>query len=236
MKKRIGNLGLYLIEKAQKEIDDLNKQTLFQKAEIKKRNFDRIQERAQKLKEQFIDNYYQFLNQYLSSTLLEGKEKFLELKNSLLKRLKLSLFNRIKKNINDNYSNYIEFLLRMVKKVKNNIDKPQSIELIFNSKDYSYFLHNSEKIQGEFKNLVEINQNQDDIIGGFKISLSSGLISYDYTIDNLINKKSTFIQKEISKIVNDTEIKEIENQFNIFIQNQKSKISEYLKQYDQIQI
>lgn len=223
-----------MIEKAQKEINDFNRQTLFQKAEIKKRNIERSQERSIKLREQFIDSYDQFLNQSLSSTLLEGKEKFLDLKNKLIKELKTSLFNHIKANIKKNYLKYIEFLLSLVKKIKKTVDKPQAIELIFNSKDYSYFLKSPERIQDLFKNPVEINKDRIDFIGGFKISLRSGLISYDYTIDNLINKKSSFIQIEISKLVNDSEIKEIEKEFNTFIQNQKSKIIEYLTQYDKI--
>jgi len=160
----------------------------------------------------------------------------LKLKNKLIKELKTSLFNNIKVNIKNNYSNYIKFLLKIIKKIKKTVDKPQAIELILNSKDYSYFLQNSEKIQNLFKNPVEINKENMDFIGGFKISLGGGLISYDYTIDNLINKKSSFIQIEVSKIVNDSEIKEIDKDFNTFIQNQKTKIIEYLKQYDQIQI
>lgn len=150
--------------------------------------------------------------------------------------MKTSLFNSIKVNIENNYSNYIKFLLNIIKKIKKTVDKPQEIELILNSKDYSYFLQNSEKIQNLFKNPVEINKENMNFIGGFKISLGGGLISYDYTIDNLINKKSSFIQIEVSKIVNDSEIKEIDKDFNTFIQNQKTKIIEYLKQYDQIQI
>jgi vacuolar-type H+-ATPase subunit E/Vma4 len=150
--------------------------------------------------------------------------------------LKISLFNRIKDKIKNNYLKYIQFLLRNIKNIKTTIDKPQAIELIFNSNDYDYFLKNSEKIQDLFKNPVEINKDRIDFIGGFKISLRGGLISYDYTIDNLINKKYNFIQIEIAKIVNDQEIKEIENEFSLFIQNQKAKIVEYLKQYDQIQI
>ena len=229
-------MGLYLIEKAQNEIDDFNRQTLFQKAEIKKRYIERSQDRSLKLKDQFIESYYQFLNQSLSSTLLEGKGKFLNLKNRLMKELKVNLFNSIKININDNYSQYIKFILTLIKKIKKTVDKPQAIEIIFNAKDYNYFLQNSEKIQGLFKNPIEINKDNIDFIGGFKISLGGGLISYDYTIDTLINKKSSFIQINISRIVDALEIKEIENEFNLFIQNQKSKIMEYLKQYDQIQI
>jgi vacuolar-type H+-ATPase subunit E/Vma4 len=153
-----------------------------------------------------------------------------------MKELKISLFNNIKENINKNYSQYIKFLLSIIKKIKKTVDKPQSIEIIFNSKDYNYFLQNSEKIQDLFKNPIEINKDNIDFIGGFKISLGGGLISYDYTIDTLINKKSSFIQIKISQILNALEIKEIENEFNLFIQNQKSLIMEYLKQYDQIQI
>ncbi|MFX0021544.1 MAG: V-type ATP synthase subunit E [Candidatus Hermodarchaeota archaeon] len=236
MRKQFGNLGLYLIEKAQKEIDDFNRQTLFQKAEIKKRYIERSQERTLKLKDQFIENYYQFLNQSLSSTLLEGKDKFLNLKNKLIKELKVSLFNNIKVNISNNYKEYIQFVLSLIRKINKTVDKPQAIELIFNTKDYNYFLQNSEKIQDLFKNTIQINKDNTNFIGGFKISLSEGLISYDYTIDTLINKKSSFIQKEISRIVDASEIKLIEKEFNLFIQNQKSKIMEYLKQYDQIQI
>ncbi|UCD02010.1 MAG: hypothetical protein JSV23_03025 [Promethearchaeota archaeon] len=188
------------------------------------------------MREQFVENYNQFLNQSLSSTLLRGKEKFFNLKNSLIKTLKLSLLNHINKRIKDNYLKYLDFLYNIIKSIKNIIDKPQAIEIIFNSKDYSYFIQNPEKLQDQFKNLVEINKDHTDFIGGFKISLGGGLISYDYTIDNLIDKKSSFIQREISKNVDDSIIKAIEHKFNLFIQNQKSKINEYLRQYDQIQI
>ena len=51
IRKTIGNLGLYLIEKAQREIKRFNQQTLFQKAEIKKRFFERSNERSLKLRE-----------------------------------------------------------------------------------------------------------------------------------------------------------------------------------------
>ena len=71
-------------------------------------------------------------------------------------------------------------------------------------------------------------------IGGFKISLVGGVISYDYTIDTLINKNSSFIQMQIAKIVNDSEIKAIEKEFEEYIINQKQLITEYLKEYDQI--
>jgi len=213
----------------------LNQKTLFQKAEIKKRFFERSQERSLRLKDHLIETYEQFLNQSLSSTLLKGKEKFLGVKNNLIKELKVSLFIVIKNKIKKNYSGYINYLLKSIEKVKNTIDNPQEIEIIFNSNDYNYFIKNFDKIVDLFKNPVEINKDPRDFIGGFKISLTGGTISYDYTIDNLINKASSFIQMEIAKIVNDSEIKEIEKEFVNFINKHKEKITEYLKLYEQIQ-
>jgi len=188
------------------------------------------------LKQSFKDSYSQFLNQSLSSTLLNGKGKFLTIKNNLIKKLKASLFKLIREKIDKNYASYIDYILDSIKNVKKTIDKSQDIELIFNDKDYNYFIKNFDKIVDLFKNPIEIDEDKRDFIGGFKVSLVGGVISYDYTIDNLIDKNSSFIQTEISKIINDSEIKEIEIEFEEFIKNKKKLITEYLTQYDQIQI
>ena len=228
-------MGFYLIDKAENEIKELNQKTLFQKAEIKKRFLERSNERSLRLKNHFTENYEQFLNQSLSTTLLKGKEKFLRLKNHWISTLKTTLTNLIKIKIEEKYSTYIEYLLNSIEKIKKTIDKPQEIELIFNNKDYNYFIKNFDKILTIFNNPVEINEDRYDFIGGFKISLVGGVISYDYTIDNLIDKNSSFIQMEISKILDDTEIKTIEKKYEEFIEELKKKITEYLVQYDQIQ-
>ena len=229
-------MGLYLIEKAKKEIKEFNQQSVFQKGEIKKRIFERSADRSSKLREHFKDNYSHFLNQSLSSTLLNGKAKFLDLKNQLIQEMKKSLFELIEEKIKTNYSMYIEFVLKMIKEIKTSIDKPQEIELIFNSQDYEYLMKNYGKIQDLFKNPVDINKDKVDFIGGFKISLVGGFISYDYTIDNLINTKSSFIQMAIAKLIDDSEIKQIEQNYILFIENQKTKIIEYFTKYDKIQI
>ncbi|MHA1914717.1 MAG: hypothetical protein ACW986_01145 [Promethearchaeota archaeon] len=236
LKKKFSSLGHYLIEKAQEEIKELNQKTLFQKAEIKKRFLERGTERSLRLRQQFIESYEHFLNQSLSSTLLKGKEKFLSLKNNLILELKEVLFNLIKENIKKNYGAYISYLLNSISTVTKTIDKPQEIELIFNDRDYNYFMKEHDEIEGLFQNPVEINKDRRDYIGGFKISLIGGVISYDYTIDNIIEKISPFIQMEISKIVIDIEIKDIENDFEMFINHQKQQITEHLRKYDQLQI
>lgn len=225
-----------MIEKAQKEIMDLNQQTLFQKAEIKKRYIDKTLERSSKIRRRFAKNYTNYLNQSLSSTLLKGKEIVLIIKNKLINNLKTTLNSLINEKINNNYANYIKYLIDSIKKVKPNIEKHKDIELLLNSKDYDYFLKNFSKLENLFEVPVEIHEDKKDFIGGFKVTLGGGLISYDYTIKNLIDKNSVFIQMEISKIIDNIEIKSIENKFDNFIQVQKNKITEVLRRYDQIQI
>ena len=225
-----------MIEKAQKEIMDLNQQTLFQKAEIKKRYIDKTLERSSKIRKRFAKNYTNYLNQSLSSTLLKGKEIVLIIKNKLINNLKTTLNSLINEKINNNYANYIKYLIDSIKNVKPNIEKHKDIELLLNSKDYDYFLKNFSKLENLFEVPVEIHEDKKDFIGGFKVTLGGGLISYDNTIKNLIDKNSVFIQMEISKIIDNIEIKSIENKFDNFLQVQKNKITEVLRRYDQIQI
>ncbi|KKL71361.1 hypothetical protein LCGC14_2095680 [marine sediment metagenome] len=225
-----------MVTKAQKEIKDLNQQTLFQKAEIKKRYMDKTLERTSRIRKRFAKKYINYLNQSLSSTLLKGKELALSIKNRLIRDLITMINSLISERINKNYAGYINYLIESIKKIKPNLEKHQDAEFIFNSKDYGYFLSNYSKLENIFKKSVEIHEDPDDFIGGFKVILGGGLISYDFTISNLIEKNIVSIQIEISKIISNIEIKSIEDKFDDFIQIQKNKITEVLRNYDQIQI
>jgi len=165
---------------------------------------------------------------------LKIKERFLTSKNNLVADLTNELYQLIKEKINKNYENYLKFLLDTIKKNIDNLDKYQKITILFNSKDYNYFSKNLDKIQNLFNNSVEIKKNNIEIIGGFKILLNEGKINYDYSISNLIDKNSIYIEIEFSKNVSDSNIKEIEEQFEDFIQNQKLRIEGHLKEYDRI--
>ncbi len=207
---------------------------MFQKADIENKYREKNVENSLKIRNQYIEEYNQYLNNSLSTTLLKIKERFLNLKNRLVKELTNDLYQLIKDKINTNYDNYIKFLLELIKKNTYNLDKYQEITFFFNSKDYNYFSKNLDKIQNLFNNSVEIKKNDTEIIGGFKILLIEGRLNYDYSISNLIDKNSTYIEMEFSKIVSDSEIKEIEHKFEDFIRNQKLRITEYLKEYDRI--
>ncbi len=234
MKERFGNLGLYLVNKAQEEIKEFNRQNLFQKAEIRKIYLERSNESFMRLKNHFVEAYDQYLNNSLSSTLLELKEKELDLKNNLIFELENSIYELLKGKIKSKYEDYVKYLLDYFKDKLDFIDKPTKIEILFNNKDFAYFSENSKKIDKLFKNSFVIKEASREFIGGFKVILSDGDISYDYSLDNLITKNSNYIQKKLFNILTESGIKEIERDFEEFIQTKKLGLGGHLKKYDRI--
>lgn len=234
LKKSVGALGLYLINKGLQEIKEFHRQILFQKTEIRKKYDDKLNNDSLNVKNDFIEEYTQFLNDNLTVTLLKSKEKILSLKNQLKDALKISLHELIKKKIRDNYSNYIEFILDLIKKVSKEIDNQGEISFTFNSDDYNYFLKNLNKIENILDDSVIIHQSSDQFSGGFKVGLSQAIITYDYTFDTLINKNYTNIELTFSNTISDLEYKELNAELEVFINKKKKEIEEYLKKYDQI--
>lgn len=234
LKERFGNLGLYLVEKAKEEIKEINRQNLFQKAEIRKRYIDRINESSLRTRGHFIETYNQYLNSMLSKTLLDSKEEVLKIKNQLVEKLKNFIKNHLKDKIENSYSTYINFLIQKIKENKDFIDKHSNIIIFFNSKDFNYFNENTNKLKNLFKNAIEIKKDPHQLIGGFKVILANGEISFNYSVEDIINENLSIIQKEFSKIIADSVIKDIESNFENFIQNQKKGILQYLVNYDRI--
>ncbi|MFX0073172.1 MAG: V-type ATP synthase subunit E family protein [Candidatus Hermodarchaeota archaeon] len=235
LKESVGNLGLYLIEKAQQEINEIHKQTLFQKAELRKKFDKQIKKSSMRIRNSFVETYNQFLNTQITTVLLKSKEKILNLKNSLLKEFKITLLNSIKERINSNYSNYINFILNYIKEISKNVDSPPEIMIFFNSKDYKYFKTKFEKLQKFFKNTVSIKEDKSEFIGGFKLLRKNAIVSYDYTLDHLIELQKTLIEMQFSSLIADNEYKQLEIEFEKLIENKKKDILEYLRKYDQIE-
>lgn len=232
LKKNVGALGMFMIDKAQQEIKEIHRKTLFQKAEIRKEYLKKKSKGSSRIKTIFIETYTQFFNNYLTSALLKSKEKILRLKNELLNALRINIHESIKEKINNNYSGYIEFFLEFINNVRNDIDNKGDIIIFLNSKDYNYFNKDLNKIKKNFKNSVIIKQDSKAFIGGFKVNLTQALISYDYTIETIINKNYVDIEIEFSKIISDLNYKELDVSLEKFIQLKKKDIEEYLKTYE----
>ncbi|MFW9773035.1 MAG: V-type ATP synthase subunit E family protein [Candidatus Thorarchaeota archaeon] len=234
LKERFGKLGLYLIERAKNEINDVNQKTIFQIAEIKKRYREIINDNGTKIKTNFIETYNKQLNSSLSLTLLKIKEEILNLKNKLISSLIIDLKQLLIERIKNNYSSYLKFLITTISEIKPLVDKPPEVVISLNSRDYEYFLKNFDQLQNIFKNQVTLNTRKEDFIGGFRISQISNKISYDFSIANLMNRKRSVIEIEFSKIFSDvySEIEEIIQNYEKFIQDQKLALKEYLKDYD----
>jgi len=234
MKERFGKLSLYLINQAEKEIKKINQQTLFQMAEVRKKARERTSESSLKMKEHFNETYNKLLNNSLSSYLLKIKEEVLKSKNELMLELISDLTDLIKDKIKNNYSNYINLLLKNLENIKHFVDKPPEIIIHLNSIDFKHFSNNIGKIESIFKNKVSLIKSKEEFTGGFKCVLMTGHLSYDHTIENQLKKSTSIIEIEFSKIFSDSEpdIKALENNYIQFIKNQKLAVNEYLKKYD----
>lgn len=225
---------MYLIEKSREEIKRINEKSLFQKADLSKKYREKSIKNSLKIKNYFLENYNQFLNNTLSSVLTNIKEDFLELKNRLVKELKDGINQKLKERVSKNREQYINFVLDLFKDVNNTMENIEKIIVLLNAEDYHYFEKNIDKIKNIFQNKIEIQNINDEIIGGFKILLNNGLIFYDYSLNKLIDMNLSLIQIEFSKIITDFNIKNLETNFSDYIKNKKSKIKEYLADYDRI--
>ncbi len=236
MKEKFGKLGLHLINQAENDIKNINQQTIFQIAEIKKKNRDRSEESLLKMKEHFNDTFNRLLNNSLSSALIKIKEEVLNSKNKLMAELISDLTNLIEKKINDHYSNYIDFLLNSLENIKHVVDKPPEIIITLNSRDFNFFNTNKDKITKIFKNNVKLNKSEKEFTGGFICVVSAENISYNDTIENQLKKKTSIIEIEFSKIFSEseTDIKQLENFYLKFILNQRQLIKEFLQNYERI--
>lgn len=225
------NLAIAMVNNAKKEIKKINEQTLFQRAELKKRYINEDNENYQKIRVNILSAFNKLLNESLSSTLLFSRKSFLNLKNSLKNELKASVFNVLLENMLNKYSKYTEFIIRKIKDITEKYNQNMEFKVIFNKRDYDYFTKNKDKV---FSQNIKISNINTDLEGGFKLLYSNGKISYDYSLRNLINKNSTEIQIEISKLIDESQIKELETDFDHFIQEEKSKINQFMRDYDNI--
>lgn len=233
-----GILGLHLIKKAQKEIKEMNQLTIFQKSKIKKRYMEKVIEDYKKLKSLFETTYYKFLNNKLASTYLKIKEDLMDFKKKLIDNLKSDLHNILGEKIKNNPDIYEKFVLKALKTFYQNIstqneDTLHYIILLFNTNDYKYFHNKFNKIEEIFKDSIEIKKN-GDFLGGFKILFPEEDISYDYSIDQLIQNNSILIEREFNRAVSDSEIKIQEHNFEEIIEKQRDSIEVYLEEYDRI--
>lgn len=234
LKERVGKLGMYLIDQAKEKIKELNQQILFRKAEIKKQYREEEIKKSKELREEFINKYEQQLNTNLSTTLLSSKEKLLDLKNELIKDFRNSLRGEVSSRIEDQYSNYIQYLLENMKEVENKVDSSQNVNVFFNERDLRHFSQNADEIYNIFGNDVALKESQDIDVGGFKLELIQEDIIYNYSIDKIIDKNHSLLEKKISEQLKDSEIKNIRSEFEEFINNKKQEMEDILIKYDRI--
>jgi vacuolar-type H+-ATPase subunit E/Vma4 len=234
LKEQFGQLGVNLINTAKKQIKELNQNTLFQKSQIKKNLLKRNNENSLRTKTHFIETYVQLLNNALASTLLETKQEVLEIKNTLLNELRLDLLKRIESNINNNYENYVIYLINELKEFAQTIKSSQKISIVLNERDYKFFSDKSQKMKSLFKTQITLQMADEPFIGGFKAYIATENISYDFKIENYLFQQSLLIESAFSEKFYEKNITELIQNFEKFISDKKMSIETYLKEYDRI--
>jgi vacuolar-type H+-ATPase subunit E/Vma4 len=234
LKERFGHLGMYLIEKAQEEIKNLNQQILFQKAEIKKRYRERTEDRSEKLRNQFIKAYNQKINNQLTESILYSKDRVLKLKNQLVNRLIKELVKDLEQKIDSNYSNYINYLQNSLEKNKRIFEYILEPILTFTPRDYEYFSENKKKINSILNKSIKIKESNKEFLGGYIIESEVDEISYNYTFGEIIQDKMSIVEKVLVSVISESDVKDLQVKFEKFTDDQKEKIEEYLIEYDGI--
>ncbi|MGV9200289.1 MAG: hypothetical protein ACOC4M_15900, partial [Promethearchaeia archaeon] len=160
---------------------------------------------------------------------------FLNLKSFLLNDLIRDIHDIIKDKIEKNYESYQKFLIHNLKDFCEEIlEEDQEFRLILNKRDFNYFNKNSDNLCNNLSNSFQIEKGEEEFTGGFKVYIEKEKLSYDSTINNLLEQYSNYIEGEFSKIVSDKGIKQIQQEFEQFTKRKKSEMKEYLKEYERI--
>jgi vacuolar-type H+-ATPase subunit E/Vma4 len=231
LRAQFGKLGMYLVDQAKDKIKELNQQTLFRKGEIKKKYREREERKSKELRKKFIDDYNHILNTNLSTAILNSKDKLLEFKNKIIKDFINDLHIELEQRINKNYSEYQDFIFNSIKSIKNNINEPENVRIYFNSRDIKNFKRKIGDIIGGGTNIKEDPTIE---IGGFKIEQIRQQISFNYTLDNIIQENYSVIETKFAAIITDSEIKELQTEFEEYISEKKKKREDILVEYDRI--
>ncbi|MEJ2251589.1 MAG: hypothetical protein P8Y70_17750 [Candidatus Lokiarchaeota archaeon] len=234
LKREFGYLGMYLIDKAQNEIKNLNQRTLFQKAEIKNMYKERIKKRSEKIKDQFIKDYNQKLNNKLTETILKSNEMVLSLKNRLIIKLKEALFSELEQKIDQNYPNYIDYLIKSLKNIKDVLGNLSKVIIYLNKRDYDYFSDKDTQLKDLFGKNLSIEKTQEEYFKGFILESKEESISYNYSFKDLIQQNLSMIEIKFTNLISESQIEDLQNEFEKIIQKEKENINEYLEEYARI--
>jgi vacuolar-type H+-ATPase subunit E/Vma4 len=234
LKSRIGKLGMYLIDQARNKIKDLNQQILFRKGEIKKKYRELEEKKSKNLRNEFIVDYNHILNTNLSSTLLDSKEKVLTFKNRIISNFINDLYAELENRIKNNYSDYQSYIIKQIEEIKSEVDNPHEIIIYFNSRDFKFFKNSVNKIENIIGRGFKIEEDPKIEIGGFKLENAKQKILFNYTLESVIQKNYSMIETKFTSIIADSKIKDLQTEFEEFINQKKKDREEILVEYDRI--
>ncbi len=237
LKKEFGKLGIFLIEKANNKIKKKNQQMLIEKAEIKRKNENILISKSEVIKNDFISKTFKYLNTILSSSILDIKKKSLEHKNNLINEFIEDLKKELEKRVNKNQSEYYNFILNLLKQTYSDNKKSfKNSTIFFNKKDLMHFTQNRAELDKIIDKNIKLEQSNDIILGGFKITQDKGDVNLNYELSNIIRENRSLIDIHFTELISDSGMKIIQQEFENFINKKKKEIENKLIKYDEIEI
>lgn len=234
IKEIFGKLGVVLVQKAEKEIIEINHQMILDQSRMKKEYRKMMKENADNLKKFYIESESSLLNDYLSHIITEIYEKVARIKSNSLKRVRISLIKKIGQAIMENYSNYIKYLKTLIIKFANKRSIDESHSIVLSWRDFEKKDALKESLPQNLSNTFNFSKATENFMGGVLIKNEKDKLIYDFSLEKALEDQNLEIEKTISRLIPQEKIQSLISEIRSFINNLTRKIKDGIKEYDRV--
>ena len=158
----------------------------------------RIKKQNQSIKERYARMTKRNTTKIIAEGQTEAKEMILATKKEIRAEFFEALVQKIDKLIQTKaYQNYFQ---NNLKEIKNLLKDSEEIKLYINEDEYELFKESIEEILSDFK--IIRKELPEKSIGGFLVHDFDDRVSYDFSLENLINEKEQLTNYYFTQLVN----------------------------------
>ena len=232
LKQSAGKLGMFLVKQAQKQIQEMNRNTLLEQAEIKKIYIEKMARKSTEIRKAFIQKYKSHLINSMSDLLMELSNKILTLKELLLNELIDEIRLQSASWISQHSDDYYLWLQDSISKVINSVTN-EKIEIRLNPKDATWY-NNNKLVKNSNYKIINAKLLGEEVIGGFILDFPDDNLTIDHTIDQKIEQKKNKVEIILSKIFSEEKLTIAKEDVDNFMKEQEIILQQYLNEYDRL--
>ncbi len=196
LKRKIKVLGTELLMDTKKKVKDLQVQEEQHEKASEKKWQEKIENKLAIL-QKFYDVEIDHIEKKNEADFqLKEQLALLELKNKLLAEVKSAIIERIRTQIEANYSEYIEFIQKEILVDLNKLCQNSTISL--NDRDKKYF---TTKGLPKSAYQISIGNKKLNIIGGFELEAADLTMMINFTIEDLLAKQEEVLLTEFNRLI-----------------------------------